>query len=138
MKNRVGLATLLIFAALCGNARGQADFGVVAPQATAAAAGSLIVRNAGPGTLIGFNAANTAAAVTWVLVYDSATVPADGATTPIAAYALAATATAPGNTIETNYTVPVRVFNGLVFVCSSSGPFTKTIITNCFFSVQAQ
>lgn len=101
------------------------------PLATAAAAGSLIVKPAA-GVLWGFSA-TTGATGGYLLLFDSATAPADGAVTPIKCYQLGANSSigaswSPGP--------PLTYQNGLVFVFSTTGCFTKTISNTAYFSVE--
>ncbi len=66
----------------------------------------------------------------WFLVYDSATVPADGAgQTPI--FAVPVNAATPGglSTVDTT-PYPHRCVNGCVLVYSSTGPYTQTTNVN--------
>lgn len=135
MKKAIGLA-VAVLTLLCSGARAQ-DAPVV-PLASPALAGSWppTLPGAGARTMFGFSVANNNAAARWVLVYDSSTVPADGATTPIDWILLAGSGSPPSNSVNRFYSVPVRTLTGLVLVCSSTGPFTKTIQTDCAFSVQ--
>ena len=137
MKKVLGLAACLILAVLCG--RGDAQELAPFPlQATSSLSASLVVGGAGARTLVGFSAANNNAAARWVLIYDATAAPGDGTTTPIDFYLLAGVGSPPSNAIRVNYNIPARTLVGLVFVCSSTGPFTKTAATDCAFSVQAQ
>lgn len=95
---------------------------------TAAAAGSLIAK-ASAGNCYGFNVAAGASAG-YFLLYNSTTVPADGVTTPIKAYAIAANAT-----LGVHWDVPRRFGTGIVGVFSTTGPFTKTISATAFISI---
>lgn len=95
--------------------------------ATTVAAGSLILK-ASAGNLYGFNAVSGASAG-YLLIYDSATVPADGATTPKRAYVLAA-----NSSIDVSLPVPDRFASGIVMVFSTTGPFLKTISATAFLA----
>lgn len=102
----------------------------IAPNATAALASSLIAK-AAPGNLYGFNVVSTTPAG-YVMIFDSATVPADGAVTPKKCYPLAA------NTgIELDYNVPLKMANGIVLVFSSTGPYNKTASATAFIEADA-
>lgn len=135
MRKALGLAMLTLLL-LCG--RGDAQDAPIGVTANTVLAGSLIVKNAGPARLYSFNAANNNAAARWVLVYDSPTVPGDGTTVPAMWFLLAGSGSPPNNAIFIAARAPVLFLTGLVFVCSSTGPFTKTIQTDCAFSVEAQ
>ena len=135
--SRTLLMTAGIFLSLLGSptARAQNDAPITL-QFSQAAEASHIFRNAGPGTLYGWNTVNTNAAVRWVLFYDQATVPADGTgSVPIWWELLSA-----GGSVNAQQwtfpTVPIQVNNGLVIVCSTTGPFQKTQSADCGFSVQ--
>lgn len=130
MRNRIGLG-LLLLALVASPVRSQ-DAPII-PQASAALEASHIFRTAGGGQIWSLNVANNNAAVRWVLIYDSTTVPADGATTPVKWIEMAATSS---QIIALHR--PWGFTTGVVFVCSTSGPFTKTITTDCGFSVEMQ
>lgn len=95
--------------------------------ATTAAASSLNVGS--PGYLHGVNV-TSAATAGYVLVFDSASVPADGTVTPARCIPLAA------NTgIEMNWrSSPIQFRNGMVVVFSSTGCFTKTASATAFIA----
>lgn len=95
---------------------------------TATAAGSLIAKTSA-GNCYGFNVAAGASAG-FLLLFDSATVPADGTVTPKKVYAVAANAT-----LAVHWDVPRRFGSGIVAVFSTTGPFTKTISATAFVSV---
>lgn len=99
---------------------------------SAAAEGSHILK-AAQGYLNGFSA-TTGAAAGYVMLIDSATVPADGAVTPKFCYQV------PANTTisETWGAYPAVFNNGIVIVFSTTGCFTKTISATAFFSAQTQ
>lgn len=94
---------------------------------TTVAAGSIILK-ASAGNLYGVNATSGASAG-YLLVYDSATVPADGTTTPRKTYVMAA-----NSTIAFDFDIPLRFAAGIVLVFSTTGPFTKTISATAFLS----
>jgi len=85
------------------------------------------------GVLTGFNVTSGASAG-YVLIFDSATVPADGAVTPMFCYSLAAATTGSSGWLQ----YPVPFTNGIVMVFSTTGCFTKTISNTAFFSAQIQ
>lgn len=95
--------------------------------ATAVAAGSLILK-ASAGNLYGINAVSGASAG-YLLIYDSATVPADGVTTPRRAYVMAA-----NSSLDVAFDVPKRFTSGITLVFSTTGPFTKTISATAFLA----
>lgn len=97
-------------------------------QATTVAAASLSVGS--PGYLQGVNVTSGASAG-YVLVFDSATVPADGTVTPARCMPLAA------NTgLELNWrSSPLSFRNGMIVVFSTTGCFTKTASATAFIAV---
>lgn len=103
-----------------------------APNATAAASGSLIAK-ASSGNLYGVNVTSGASSG-YVMIFSRATVPADGAVTPQRCIPLAA------NTgLELNYRpVPVNMPAGIVIVFSTTGCFTQTISATAFISADAK
>lgn len=104
----------------------NANAGIV-PVKTATAASSVILKNTA-GNLYGFNA-DSGISAGYVLVFDSATVPANGTVTPIKAYNLAAT-----SSVEVGYSPPIRCANGCVLAYSTTGPFTLTLSATAFLS----
>ena len=97
---------------------------------TTAAAGSLIVK-ASAGNLYGYNIVSGASAG-YVMIFDSATVPADGTVTPKLCLAIAANAS-----IQADRDVPIRFTSGIAMVFSTTGPFTKTISATAFLAGDA-
>lgn len=91
------------------------------------AEGSRIIK-ASAGNLYGVNATSGASAG-YLLVYDSATVPADGATTPKKTFVMAA-----NSTIAFDFDMPIRMASGIVLVFSTTGPFTKTLSATAFLA----
>lgn len=91
---------------------------------------------------------NTNAASRWIMLFDSSTVPADGAvtgcTTAVTArpcilkwYQIGASSTlgvADFLMFQSASRIPVK--QGFVAVCSSTGPFTKTATADCTFSFE--
>lgn len=94
---------------------------------TATASGSLVVK-ASPGNLYGFEIC-TGAQAGYLMVFNSATVPADGTVTPKRVYAVAANAS-----LARRLDVPIRCSAGIVLVFSSTGPFTKTASATAFLA----
>ena len=77
---------------------------------------------------------NSGGTAVWVMVFDATTVPADGASqTPIKLWQMAI-----NTTLNHAWVNGLRLINGFVVVCSSTGPFTKTVSNTCTFSVDAQ
>jgi len=91
---------------------------------------------ANPGRLIEFQVTvnSCAPSTCWVLLYDSATVPSDGTTTPARFYSVTS-----GETLAVSWTPDALVLaNGITLVCSLTGPFTKTGTANCVFAASVQ
>lgn len=95
---------------------------------TATAAGSVVAK-ASAGNCYGFNAVSGASAG-YLMLFDSTTVPADGTVTPKKVYVMAA-----NSSLGLHWDVPRRFGTGIVAVFSTTGPFTKTISTTAFISV---
>lgn len=107
------------------NPDGSSQSGPQTPVAITAAAGSQIAK-ASAGTLYGLNVAAGASAG-FVMLFDSATVPADGAVTPKKVWALGA-----NQTIDGWWQNGLVFSTGIVIVFSTTGPFTKTISATAF------
>ena len=86
-----------------------------------------------PGNLLGFSATSGTTAG-YILLIDSATVPADGAVTPKYCYALPASQTIGASW----FNFPAPFANGIVIVFSTTGCFSKNISTTSFFNAQVQ
>jgi hypothetical protein len=91
------------------------------------------ILKASSGLLNGFSATSGATAG-YVLLIDSASVPADGAVTPKFCYSLPATQTTGASWIS----YPAPFSSGIVIVFSTSGCFTKAASATAFFSAQIQ
>jgi hypothetical protein len=89
------------------------------------------VLKASPGTLFGLSVTSSAAG--YVLVYNSKTVPADGAVTPIACYYLSS---GPGSLGVVATPFPISMSTGISVAFSSTGCFTQTSSATAFFSAQ--
>lgn len=100
------------------------------PAVTNTSLASSFVPKIGPGVLHDCSVTCTATAG-YLLIFDSATVPADGAVTPTYSYEI--DKGSAGFNFEPN---PWQFKNGLVMVLSSSGPFTKTAIANGHFTAR--
>jgi hypothetical protein len=100
---------------------------------TAALAANLIV-NASPGNLYSFQVAadsTLSAAGWWVMIYNAASAPADGAVTPAKCYAVPAGTT----TVSASFIDAGAAFTtGIVIGVSTTGCFTKTASTHAFIS----
>lgn len=83
--------------------------------------------------LLGMEVSSGAAAV-WVLGYNLAAVPGDGAVTPDFWVELPSI-----STVSRSFTVPYdRYPTGLTLACSSTGPFTQTLSATCVFRGRKQ
>jgi hypothetical protein len=76
---------------------------------------------------------NSGASAVWVMAFDATSAPADGTVAPIKWWQLA-TAT----TLNVAWPNPVKLNSGLVLVCSTTGPFSKTASSTCEFSADIQ
>lgn len=83
----------------------------------------------GPSYLHGINVTSGASAG-YVMLFDSATVPADGTVAPARCLSLAANATS-----ERSFLVPLSIRLGIVVVFSTTGCFTKTASPTAFIAV---
>jgi hypothetical protein len=99
----------------------------LAVQATSVAAASLVLK-AAAGNLYGYNVV-TGASAGYLMAFDSATVPADGAVTPKLCIAIAANAS-----VDRSFGKPLRFTVGIVLVFSTTGPFTKTASATAFIA----
>jgi hypothetical protein len=96
--------------------------------ATSAVSGGLVVK-ATAGNLYGLNIA-TGATAGYLMVFNSATVPADGAVTPIKCFQIAA-----NTSIDLPYrSAPLGFTTGISAAFSSTGCFTKTTSATAFMS----
>lgn len=95
---------------------------------TTVAAGSLIAK-ASAGNCYGFNVVSGASAG-YFMLFNSATVPADGTVTPFRVYVMAA-----NSSLGVSWDVPRRFGTGIVGVFSTTGPFTKTISATAFIGI---
>lgn len=110
--------------------------GGVTPVSTAALAANLVVK-AAAGNLYSFEVSadsTLSAAAWWIMIYNSATAPADGAVTPAKCYAMPLGAT--GATF--GFAVPIAFSTGITIGVSTTGCFTKTASTHAFISGDAQ
>lgn len=72
----------------------------------------------------------------WVLVFNSTTVPADGAVTP--KYYWKAKTDGASGWLWWEWNTPADMPTGISVACSSTGPFVKTAVSDCAFSAQVQ
>lgn len=99
------------------------------PPVNSAALESSHIFKATSGTLFGLSVTATSAAG-YVLIYNSATKPADGAVTPVACYYISS---APG-TLGIAFTpFPLKMGTGITAVFSTTGCFTQTSSSTAFF-----
>jgi hypothetical protein len=99
---------------------------------TAALAANLVV-SAVAASLVSFDVSadsTLSGAAWWVLVFDAATAPADGAVTPAKCYAL------PSGSASFSgaFPIPASFTTGIVIGVSTTGCFTKTASTHAFIS----
>ena len=127
---KIGILIAALAAALSPAVATAQDGGTM-PRSAPALASSLIVKDSS-GTLTGFNVTSSSAAG-FVMVFDSATVPADGAVSPLRCIPLGI---ATG--IEYSYQSPLRLYRGITIVFSSTGCFTKTTSATAFIAGDAR
>jgi hypothetical protein len=72
---------------------------------------------------------STTSTIGWMLLFDSATVPADGAVTPKKAWAVDQSSSS-----TYQWDTPLSFANGISIAFSTTGPFTKTASATAFFS----
>jgi hypothetical protein len=108
----------------------------LAPASSAALASSQVVCSAAC-NLYGLEVSadsTLSGAAWWIMVFNAASAPGDGAITPAKCFAMASGAT--------NYTVswptPIRFSTGVTVVASTTGCFTKTASAHAFISGDAQ
>lgn len=126
-KAAVGAAGLKVDAS---GATQPISIAAVTPIASAAAESSHVIKGSA-GTLYDWHA-TIGAVAGYVMIFNAASAPADGAVTPIFCYAVAAF-----NTVFNTGQVPTTFSTGITMVFSSTGPFTKTASATAFFSAKA-
>ena len=104
--------------------------GALARVATTTAQSGLVVK-ASAGNLYGYNVVSGASAG-YLMIFDSVTVPADGAVTPLLCIPLAANAG-----ITSDRDIPIRFATGISMCFSTTGPFTKTASATAFLAGDA-
>lgn len=109
-----------------------AQTGPINPSASTAAESCHTFQN-GPAVFV--TGSGYIGAAGWIMLLDSASIPADGAVTPVAwTYVSAA-----GSWFIDYGQHPARMKNGIVLCASSTGPLTKTAYsTNTVFTAQVQ
>ncbi|MGH8011352.1 MAG: hypothetical protein ACREQ4_02475 [Candidatus Binataceae bacterium] len=115
------------------------ELGPILKGASAALESNHVLK-ASPGRIFKLTVAHTyTTSGVWVLLFDTAAVPADGAVTPDWAFPLAAaTSQAQGGNIDWN-SYPREMVHGIcVALSSATSPFTLTSQPNAFFSWQVQ
>ena len=71
---------------------------------------------------------NTTSASEWVMLFNATTAPSDGAVTPVAWWQVNAS-----STLSVSEMPGLALSTGIVIVCSTTGPFTKTASALCTF-----
>lgn len=105
----------------------SAEVGATTSPSAAAEGGRVVL--ATPGTMYGLQVTSGASAG-YVLVFDSAAVPADGAVTPFKCHVLAA-----NSSLDLDYrAMPLLFQTGVTVVFSTTGCFTKTASSTAFIS----
>lgn len=125
-----GVATTGVGAAAVVAAPVTAAAAAITPVVTSAVASSLVLK-ASAGNFYGANV-TAGASAGYVMLFNAAAAPADGAVTPIKTWALAANAT-----LDVRYNVPIRCGTGITLVFSTTGPFTQTLSATAFISGEA-
>lgn len=106
------------------------------PLTQSALVSNVVLTAAAGHTLQGFTVTITSA-TEWVMVFDAATLPSNGAVTPKNVYYVPSDGT--GGSISVNWQNPEGTFfTGIVIGCSSTGPFTLTASSLCAISGQIQ
>lgn len=114
---------------------GSASAGVTHIQSSALAA-NLVVK-ASAGNIYSFDVAadgTLSGAAWWVMVYDAAAAPSDGAVTPAKCYAMPSGAVS----LTAAFPTPVAFTTGIVIGVSTTGCFTKTASTHAFIGADYQ
>lgn len=106
------------------------------PVSTAALAANQIVK-ASAGNLYSFEVSadsTLSAAAWWIMIYNAASAPVDGAVTPLKCYAMPSGTTSYAAAFPT----PIAFSTGITVGVSTTGCFTKTASTHAFISGDAQ
>lgn len=113
---------------------GPTVFGPVMPKASGASLVSTLIAKAKGGLLCGLDVTTTTQAG-WVMLFDSATVPADGGVAPLKAWRIGTDASFHQGP---DGFAPLLFANGIVVVFSSTGPLTKTESATAFISADVK
>jgi hypothetical protein len=98
------------------------------PEAATTVAASSLILKATAGNLFGVDIC-TAGTAGYLMLFNSATAPADGTVTPAKVFPVAANAG-----LRLDFITPIRFTIGITAVFSSTGPFTKTASATAFIS----
>lgn len=118
------------------NAPSAAAAAGLTPTTSAALTANSIIK-ASAGNLYSFEVSadsTLSAAAWWIMVYNAASAPADGAVTPLKCYALPSGAVSYAAAFPT----PIAFSTGITIGVSTTGCFTKTASTHAFISGDAQ
>lgn len=87
------------------------------------------------GTLFGFqvNFSTCASYPCWVMLFDAASLPANGAVTPVKWYQVS-----QNTTVSDEFIPPLAMATGITVGCSTTGPFTLTATVQCAISGQVK
>ncbi len=120
--------------ATCPNGSGGYSPCPLAPVTSTALESSHVLKASG-GYLYGLNVAfgTCSTPPCYVMVFDAASAPANGAVTPKRAWAVSA-----NSSLSVTEAPALAFTNGIVVVCSTSGPFTLTATPQCFISGDAK
>lgn len=100
-------------------------------NATSTVVGNQLQVKSGAGMILGFTASSTLASAQFIQLFDSVTLPADGAV-PTATFSIATV-----NHLAVSWIFPGRFFNQGLWICNSTTQNSKTIgAANCLFDVQ--
>lgn len=104
---------------------------------TSGALAANTVVKASAGNLYSFQVsadATLSAAAWWIMIYNAASAPADGAVTPLKCYAMAINTTV----FSAAFSTPIAFSTGITIGVSTTGCFTKTESTHAFISGDAK
>lgn len=107
------------------------------PYTSSSALAANTVIKASAGNLYSFEVAadsTLSGAAWWIMIYDAAAAPADGAVTPTKCYAMPSGTTG----YSAAFFTPLRLATGIVIGVSTTGCFSKTASTHAFISGDAK
>jgi hypothetical protein len=133
MIKRIAIVLLLTILPLLIAAVAHAQAPFVNYKVTPAVAGSLVVCPATSGCNLYSYQVRSGAAAGFLMFFAQATVPADGAVTPVLCVDVAA-----NSTVAFEYRSPIGFPTGMTVAFSTTGCFTKTISATAFINVGAQ